>query len=289
MIKLITMKIQRSPINTVLLASVAVLLLSIDVTKPGLSATVQTEPLLTALSAILFALAMMYLMSRLQGQGWKLGIALFLGFYSLNTLLVAVEAVYMSDVLPPSVALKMLPGGAFTAALFTLAAVYLFGRWETNPEQVPSFWADMRWFRWVIGLLLCGVCWVILYVLFGSMVFRPLANLLSPAEAQGYFAQFDSQTAEQGLTVLGFQVGRGILWALLTLPLLRLLKGNWLQTGLRLGAAYAAWMGANLLLPTGLPAGIQTAHLVEVAVENFVFGMLVAWFFTPRRRQAPEV
>jgi hypothetical protein len=47
-------------------------------------------------------------------------------------------------------------------------------------------------------------------------------------------------------------------------------------------------MGANLLGPTGLPAGLQVAHFVEVFGESFVFGwIVVGLLYHPGTRPVP--
>lgn len=75
---------------------------------------------------------MILLLSRLQGTGWRLALAVFLLFFGLKTALVAVEAVYLPDVLPPEIVAPLLVDGLITAVLFSLAAVRLDGRWPAG-------------------------------------------------------------------------------------------------------------------------------------------------------------
>lgn len=270
-------------IKLILLTAAAFALFSIDFAALKLSQPVRSAAWLVLLAALLVAAVTAYLMQNLRGRGWRLGVALFVAFYSLNTVLVAMEAYYLSDVLPLPLALRLLVNGAIAAGSFTLASLWIFGRLQEGTETgIPPFWLGMPWFRWMVGLMLCAFCWVILFVIVGSLVFRPLALALAPVEAPAYFAGFDALAETQGPQVLAFQAVRGALWALLTLPLLRLLKGGWRKVGMQLGLAFAVWMGVNLLYPSDLAGGIQMAHLAEVALENFLYGLLVAWLFTPR-------
>ncbi|NPV75252.1 MAG: hypothetical protein HPY59_02645 [Anaerolineae bacterium] len=270
-------------LKLILLTAAAFALFSADFMSFELSQPLRTTAGLVLLAAFLVAAVTAYLLQNLRGRGWRLGIALFLAFYSLNTVLVAVEAYYLSDVLPLPLALRLLVNGAIAAGLFTLASLWIFGRLQEGTETgIPPFWLGMSWFRWVIGLLLCAFCWVVLFIIVGSLVFRPLALALAPVEAPVYFASFDALAETQGPQILVFQAVRGAIWALLTLPLLRLLKGDWRKVGVQLGLAFAVWMGVNLLYPSGLSVRIQTAHFVEVALENFLYGLLLAWFFAPR-------
>ena len=97
-----------------------------------------------------------------------------------------------------------------------------------------------------------------------------------------------------------------MLWAALTLPVIRMMrepalpvpsvaegslskepalslpKGRWWETGLAVALLFSVLMGANLLRPTGLPVGLQVAHLVEVFGENLLFGWIVVWLLHRR-------
>jgi hypothetical protein len=108
-----------------------------------------------------------------------------------------------------------------------------------------------------------------LYVFFGACVFLPLARRLAP-DALAAYAALDLPA-----WVLAFQIVRGILWAALTVPVIRMMKGRWWEVGLAVSLLYAVLMGANLLRPTGLPVGLQMAHLAEVTGANLCFGWIV--------------
>src|SRR5204863_8256088 len=80
--------------------------------------------------------------------------------------------------------------------------------------------------------------------------------------------------------LVGFQVLRALLWVALALPVVRLLKGSWTETGLALGLLFAVVMNAQLLLPNPyMPEAVRMAHLVETASSNFLFGGLLGWLF----------
>lgn len=70
--------------------------------------------------------------------------------------------------------------------------------------------------------------------------------------------------------------------ALLALPLMRMMKGRWWESGLVVALLFSLLMGGNLLRPAGLPVGLQMAHFVEVFGENFIFGWIVVWLLHRR-------
>lgn len=115
-----------------------------------------------------------------------------------------------------------------------------------------------------------------LFVLFGAFVFLPLAGRLAPADLEEY------TDLEMPVWVLPFQALRGVLWAALALPVIRMMKGRRREIGLAVALLFSVLMGTNLLRPTELPAGLQVAHLVEVFGESFAFGWIVVALLSRR-------
>jgi hypothetical protein len=121
---------------------------------------------------------------------------------------------------------------------------------------------------YVWRLPIAGVCYAILYVLFGACVFLPIASQLAPEALAAY-------NIELPAWVLPFQVLRAMLWALLTLPVMKMLMDRKIKVGLTISLLYAVLMGANLLRATDLPFGLRLAHLMKVTGANFCFGWIV--------------
>jgi hypothetical protein len=83
--------------------------------------------------------------------------------------------------------------------------------------------------------------------------------------------------------LIPFQIVRAICWVALALPVIRMLKGERLETVLAIGFLFAVLMNAQLLLPNPyMPEPVRMAHLVETASSNFIFGVLVGWLLTER-------
>ena len=72
------------------------------------------------------------------------------------------------------------------------------------------------------------------------------------------------------------QAVRGLLWAALAVPVIRMMKGKWWEAGLAVALLFGVLMNSQLLLPNPLmPAEVRMAHLLETATSNFLFGWLV--------------
>jgi hypothetical protein len=193
-------------------------------------------------------------------------------FYGVTSLMVAIEAIYLPETLPSDLVVRLVVNGAITAALFAFSVVLIHGRMKRGKEpQESNSRLVMPWTQWIWKLALIGLSWVVLFILFGALVFLPLAGQLAPAVLDEY------ASLEMPAWVLPFQALRAMLWAVLALPVIRMMKGPWWETGLAVALAFALLMGGNLLRPTDMQIGLQAAHLVEVFGENLVFGWVIVW------------
>jgi hypothetical protein len=200
-------------------------------------------------------------------------------FYGVTTLMVAVEGVYLPDVLPPHLVWHLLMNGAITAAVFALMAVLIHGRMKPGRESgEPNLRLIMPWGQWLWRLALIAFGWAVLFVVFGAMVYLPLARSLDPAALQA------SASPELPAWVLPFQMVRALLWTALTLPVIRMMKGSWWETGLVVALLFSVLMGSNLLLSTEMPVRLQLAHLIEVSGEAFAFGWVVVGLLRHRHK-----
>jgi hypothetical protein len=71
------------------------------------------------------------------------------------------------------------------------------------------------------------------------------------------------------------QIARGLLWAAIAAPVIKMMKGKWWEAGFAVALLFAM-TSAQLLIPNPLmPAEVRMAHLVETVTSNFLFGWLV--------------
>ncbi len=247
---------------------------AIDVVGLGVAPVAVASPAWLLLAATLMATVLVAATVRSGLVGPALAGALFLAHFGTSVLMVAIEVAYL-DVLVPVVP-ALLVNGAVMAAAFALAAPWWLRRLGLRSET-PTPSRAVHGLVWKLPVL--GVVWTVLFVLFGALVFLPLARAIDPVAAAAYGA------TDVPAWVLPFQVIRGMLWVALALPLVRSLRRDavWLT-----GALFAVLMGANLLLPNDLlDPRLQIAHAAEVAVENFAFGAFAAWLLL-RRGQRPR-
>lgn len=269
------------------LAALLLVLYAVDFINLTWSETLASAPLILLLVALMDTAVLSAAILRLRYHGWRLVATVFLLFYGVKTFLVGLEAVYLSDVLPPALARALFLNGFIVVAIFAPVAVWTLGRW-TAATAVPSSCAAApappSALRWLARLLLAGLIYFILFIASGLLLFTPIANALDPVEAATYSAGFQ---APAWLPL--FLIARGILWALLALPLIRGLPvgsgsgSHFLTNGALVGLLFALLMANNLLFPGDIAPTMRAAHFVELFVENFLFGLALVWLFTSRQ------
>jgi hypothetical protein len=177
---------------------------------------------------------------------------------------------YFVDVVPTEIIPKLFMMGAITAAMFSPLAVLIHGRMKgAEKSQEPNQRLVFLRKEWGWKLILIAVIYVAIYFLFGLFVFMPLAG-----EAfQEYYGDLQLPA-----WIFPFQLVRAMIWTALALPVIRMMKGKWWETGLAVALLFSVLMSAQLLLPNEfMPDKIRMSHFVELLSSGFLFGWIVVW------------
>ncbi len=214
----------------------------------------------------LAALLLSALAARMTGPMWRRIALLFLLLFCLETLLSQIEAWFFGQWLGlPEGLLPALAGSDAVKALAASAAAAWLWRSGEPTGPLPTGLA------WKLPVIVAG--YILAYF------------------AAGYFIAWQSEEVRafygDGVEIdtprlLLLQAGRGALWAALALAAAWSLAGRPLHNALLTGAAFAVFMAAPLLYPNGfMPWSVRSVHLVEIAVSNFLFGLLAVLLLVP--------
>lgn len=162
------------------------------------------------------------------------------------------------------------------SAVLAVAAALMFRRGtnDTLLDRPTGFqFTDIGWL-WRIPASAA-----IYFVLFFA------AGLIIWPFVQGFYS---AQQERLGLLLFEWEYLNGIWFALIALPLLRLIPGDWLRAGVTLGVALCLIRGiSGLIEPSpNLPTPIRLWHMFEVGWSNFVYGLAIAYVFLPHPRKA---
>lgn len=230
-----------------------------------------------AVMAILDSVILCWVIAKSTKCKFSLLLPLFMAIYGIKIVLTVVEAVYLPDL--QAIIVPLLINGAIASLIWSATAVMICIGYSSKSEvdEVPTkpIWSQ-KWYAWVLKPLLVAIIWMVLFVVFGGLVFMNLAKLIDP-QALAAYTNLDMPN-----WVLPFQGLRSLLWLAISWPLITQFGGTRSSVMLLTGAMFGVWMGSNLLLALDFSPGLRYAHLAEVMLECFVFGVLVVLLFAKK-------
>jgi len=242
----------------------------------GVAASMQTALLL---NCGFVSLVVSFIVLRARAFGWHLAAALSFATFGLMTFLYYIEAqVFLRAKMSPDNMNGMLVMGAVFSVLLGPLAVWILGRWG-RPSAAVSQPVVIPAGSWIWKLSAIGACYVVLYLTFGYFVAwqNPALREYYGGTDPGSFVASIRQNWVNTPWIYPLQFGRGILWALFLVPLIRAFRRSPPETGFAMALFSAVWC-LQLLFPNPyMPADIRWSHLVETLGSNLIFGFGVGW------------
>lgn len=133
------------------------------------------------LMGFLPALVLGYPIIRTSWSGWRLICTVFLIYFGITTFMTQIEAVvflqHLVDIIPTKDTFSLFFNGAVRAAILAPLIVVTHGKYfrtEEGIEQIVKIAMNIR--QWIVKLSLVALIYTIIYILFGALVFKPLAG-----------------------------------------------------------------------------------------------------------------
>lgn len=238
---------------------------------PG-QAAVGFAPLLAV--SVLEVAVVMWLISYSNLAGIKLLLVMFIVFHGVKIFLMMIELAFFLNIwaTPPMISLERVFAlelhGLLMALLFCPVAILMLKKWKAIGQNLssvfPAFNRDL-----IIRVFVVGVLYSVCYWIAGSFLLIPLAG-------ESFIFTYGHLQLPVWMPL--FQVGRGILWALIVLLLVRHLRLEGIALYLGVGSTLAILGGAQLLVPNPYMLDhLRYAHMVEIAVSMGVFGSIASW------------
>jgi hypothetical protein len=270
------------------LAVALVYFVSFVVVSGALLSTAQEQPAPAEAAATLLALLAVslisaavwtYVVRRSRWRGWKLVLTVFFVFYGVSTLMPQIETAYFVTSLPPGMLSRLFLAGLILAAVFSPLAVLILGKVRRGQtEEAPrDSRLEMPLSTWILKLSLIVIAYLCIYFTFGYFIawkVEAVRVYYGGNDPGSFIAHISSLIRSEPLLFL-LQVARGLLWAAIAVPVIKMMKGDWWEAGLAVALLFAM-TSALLLIPNPLmPEEVRMAHLLETATSNFLFGWLV--------------
>lgn len=268
------------------LALVVVYLVCFVVVSGALLSTRTEQPSPDEAGATLLALVLVslinaavwtYVIQRSSWSGWRLVLAVFFVLYGVSTLMPQIETAYFVR-LPPGMLPRLFIAGLIIAAVFSPLAVLILGKIRsqqdctTDETQLP-----MTVSSWIARLAVIAIAYVVIYFTFGYFIAwkNPAVVQYYGGNDPGSFITHMGNVLRSEPQLVLLQIARGLLWAAIAIPTIKMMRGKRWETGLAVALLFAM-TSALLLIPNPLmPFEVRMAHLVETVTSNFLFGWLV--------------
>ena len=211
--------------------------------------------------------------------GWKLAGLVFLVSFGIQYFMSQIETVWFNDSLglPGNGIATIVLGGAFTLVTFTTIAIWITGKFKSEPDKnnnTPRFRFSIKKI-----LLLSAVIWPLIYFAFGYLVawqFEEVRLLYSGTREIDSFVEIMKGNFQSGLYL--FQIFRGFLWVFIGILVLKMARGTKISKGILLGLLFTILGSSGLLLPNPImPEMVRIAHLLETSTSSFIWGFIIAW------------
>jgi len=261
------------------------ILSAIDFWGLRLDKSVLIAPLPHVLMCLLDVIVISYPIIRSSWTGCRLVATIFFVFYGVMTFLTQIETVvflqYFKDVVPVEETPKLFLNGAIIAAIFAPLAVWIHGKMRSAERmEQATVRLTMPLPRWIWRVTLIGVIYVVIYFVFGAFVAMPIGG-------QAFQQLYGG--LQMPVWFLPFQIVRGVIFALLAIPIIRMMRGPLWEAGLAVALLFSVLMVGLLLAPNEYMADqVRMAHIVEVSCSNFLFGWIVVWILGRRHRSQPS-
>jgi hypothetical protein len=245
-------------------------LLSFLVPAPAEPVPIGLAPVLV--SNALHASLLVWIAARLRAQGLRRALVLWL-FWGGIQVGYLVEAVLFDIRLPPRDALWLIAYSLAFSGCFALFVALAFPALPAD-RGGPAAEGRLAWWR----LAASALAYVVLYFTFGHLAYPYLREF------------YEARPMPSTESVVAVQVVRGLWLSGIVLLLVRQLRTSPRSAAVVSALALSVLGGiAPLLIPNPyLPDAIRYAHLPEVGVSNFLFGLLAGWLLTARAEPLEE-
>jgi hypothetical protein len=232
---------------------------------------------------VFYAAVLLYIMERSAWRGLKLLAAVFGAYVGITIFLTQIESlvflIQLVNIIPKGALPVMILDNTIAAVIFCPLAVLASGKMKGPEDRADMERLKMDAVEWAIKFLLLGVIYYFVYTLFGRYVMLPIAGM----EA---FNAYYKDLHMPGWMPL-FQIGRGMVWAAIAVPVILMFKGGKVETGFAVAVLFSVFMGINLIIPLPfMPEKIRIAHLAEVMTSNFLFGWIVVFVLVFQKKAA---
>jgi hypothetical protein len=228
-------------------------------------------------------------------SGWRLVFFLALAYYGAFTLITQVETWYFLTDL--TVSPKLLPRlfimGLSIPVIYMPLAILICGKWKKRDDTIQNVNLNMPINQFLFKLTILAFIYLIIYWFAGYFIAWQNPDLRqfygNSREIETFLAHtFSTFNKTPGLILL--QIGRGILYAIIVMPIILGSKVKPWFTGFLIGFLFAVPHLVHILPNPLIPiASVRFSHMIETATSTFIFGLITVWLLHSRHRNVKDL
>ncbi len=212
---------------------------------------------------------LIYAINRSRWHGLKLIISMIIIIWGFQTFMTQIETFIFIKAFPLisfHELMLIFIRGLFSTIIFVPLAVLMTGKMKNLSLSVDKGEIiDSKSLTWKIPVL--SVFYCILYFLFGLFP-------MSFPEVKAFYSTWASSSNQLFLILI--QIIRGFFWVLISLPVIKMTKGNKTEKIIILVLLISIVPIIQLILPNPvMPPLVRLAHFIEVFLSNSIFGVLI--------------
>ena len=258
-------------------------------TSQAETSSADSAAIFLALIAISFlnTIVLAYVVIRSRWSGWKLILSLAIVLFGVTTLMPQIETAVFVRNLPQGLLARLFLFGLIFSVVFAPLAVLILGKIRSHATGDNQLRLQLSLGQWALRLALIALIYVVVYFTFGYFIAwrSPAVRAYYGGTDPGSFLLQIRSVLRDTPWLPALQILRGLLWAILAIPVIRMMKGQWWVAGLAVALLFGVVMNTQLLLPNPLmPYEVRMMHLLETATSNFLFGWVLVWLLIKVRK-----
>jgi hypothetical protein len=222
--------------------------------------------------------ALSYLILRSRLRSWTLILSIFVFFFGTSVVMPQIETAVFVTWLPAGMLTRIIVSGFCLSLVFPVIAVLVLGRHKGRGHHQGGSRSGIHLLDLFVRLTVIGICYVAIYFTFGYFIAwqSPAVRAYYHGSDPGSFITQLQSVFRETPWLFALQFLRGVIWALIALPVIRTLKGQRWETGIAVALCFAICTSSQLLIPNPfMPPAVRMAHLLETSTSNFLFGLVV--------------
>jgi hypothetical protein len=227
--------------------------------------------------------------------GWRLALFLAIAYYGSFTFITQIETWYfLTEItVSPELLPRLFIMGLSIPIIYIPFAVLICNKWNKRDLNIEFIYELLPFNQMLLKLCILALLYLIIYWLAGYFIAWQNPELRafygSPGKIEPFF-KHTLDTFSQSPGLLFLQLGRGILFVLIVMPVIVGSRVKPWLTGLLVASLLTVPHLGHILPNPLMPlASVRLSHMVETSTSTFLFGLIIVWVIHRRHYNVKDL